>query len=480
MLAMSEINCIKLLRNQKSFSINKIANTLGINWRTAKKYADYDQVPQENVQKKSGMMYEEPWGEIVSDWLAEDEKLKRKSRRTNKKIFEELQNMGFPGSYRTVCYFIKDWREGKEKGDEDRDQNAERLHHPPAEAQVDFGMTEAVKDGKVIDVHCLLLTLPYSNAAYCVPLPSENQECFLYGLQTIFHQLGGVPRKVRIDNLKAAVIRPRGKNEEATFTEEFLQFAGFYGFEAQACNPRSGHEKGNVENKVGYLRYNFVTPAPVIQSFEHLGEILKECLTKDRERIHYEKGISIQELLDQEFPFLLALPDEEYSIFKKVTEKANKYGEITIDQAKIHIPKGYNFGQLHVVKYWDRFKVLSPYGEVLFTDYRPYMHKGRKIPWQSILKSWLQKPRVVTYSRYSPYLPGRIYEYIKIDNLAIRKQRLGWLARMLATHEMAEINEYFYDLLEEQADGSGEPDRHPYEVDWTKYDQLQPAHWERE
>ena len=50
---------------------------------------------------------------------------------------------------------------------------------------------------------------------------------------------------------------------------------------------------------------------------------------------------------------------------------------------------------------------------------------------------------------------------------------------MLATHEMAEINEYFYDLLEEQADGSGEPDRHPYEVDWTKYDQLQPAHWER-
>ena len=43
---------------------------------------------------------------------------------------------------------------------------------------------------------------------------------------------------------------------------------------------------------------------------------------------------------------------------------------------------------------------------------------------------------------------------------------------MLATHEMAEINEYFYDLLEEQADGSGELDRHPYEVDWTKYDQL--------
>lgn len=39
MLAMSDIKCIKLLRNQKGLSISKIAETLHINWRTAKKYA---------------------------------------------------------------------------------------------------------------------------------------------------------------------------------------------------------------------------------------------------------------------------------------------------------------------------------------------------------------------------------------------------------------------------------------------------------
>lgn len=82
--------------------------------------------------------------------------------------------------------------------------------HPPAEAQVDFGLTSAVKDGKYIDVHCLVMTLPYSNAAFCVALPGENQECFLYDLKMIFTQLGGVPRKIRIDNLKAAVVKPRG------------------------------------------------------------------------------------------------------------------------------------------------------------------------------------------------------------------------------------------------------------------------------
>ncbi|MFE6643522.1 IS21 family transposase, partial [Heyndrickxia sporothermodurans] len=126
MLAMSEVNCIKLLRNRKSLSINEISKTLGINWRTAKKYADDDQVPKEMVKKKSGMMYEENWGEIVSDWLGEDEKLKKKLRRTNKKIFNDLVKMGFTGSYRTLCYFIADWREGKDRIEE-RDKNSERL-----------------------------------------------------------------------------------------------------------------------------------------------------------------------------------------------------------------------------------------------------------------------------------------------------------------------------------------------------------------
>lgn len=117
--------------------------------------------------------------------------------------------------------------------------------------------------------------------------------------------------------MKAAVIKPRGRGEEARFTEEFLQFANFYGFEPQACNPYSGHEKGNVENKVGYVRYNFVTPAPVINNIEHLEQILKERLTKDWERKHYKKLKPIQELLEEERKYLLALPEDDYPIFKE-------------------------------------------------------------------------------------------------------------------------------------------------------------------
>lgn len=48
MLTMSEINCIKFLRNHKSYSINKIAKDLNLNWRTANKYADESFLPKES------------------------------------------------------------------------------------------------------------------------------------------------------------------------------------------------------------------------------------------------------------------------------------------------------------------------------------------------------------------------------------------------------------------------------------------------
>ena len=61
MLTMSDINCIKHLRNEKGLSIDQIANTLKINWRTAKKYADESKLPTSIIKPKKGMMYEEKW-----------------------------------------------------------------------------------------------------------------------------------------------------------------------------------------------------------------------------------------------------------------------------------------------------------------------------------------------------------------------------------------------------------------------------------
>lgn len=52
MLTMTDINTIKHLRNNHDKSINTIAQTLNIDWRTAKKYADTPVLPLSNQQVK--------------------------------------------------------------------------------------------------------------------------------------------------------------------------------------------------------------------------------------------------------------------------------------------------------------------------------------------------------------------------------------------------------------------------------------------
>lgn len=467
MLTMPDINCIKHLRNEKGFSIDKIANMLNINWRTAKKYADESELSPSIIKPRKGMMYQEKWGMMVSDWLFEDEKLKAKLRRNNLQIFKELQTHNFIGSYRTCCTFIEEWR--IQNDSTVQDQGSERLEHPSGDAQVDFGVMEAVDEGKTRDIRLLIMSFPFSNVAFYEPMPSENQECFLEGLKKLFVKAGGVPRKIRIDNLTPAVKRTRSKTEEAQLTDEFWRFQMFYGFETQVCNVRKGNEKGHVEKKVGYIRYNFFSVPPVIAGLADLSERLLAFSMEDQYRKHYRKEVEIHELWKEEKSTLKNLPNEGYPVRKEQLIKVNAYNEIKLDDTVLHIPKGKNHIQLFLVSTWDNYQVVTPDGEIIAQGLRPYMNKRRLLPWKEIFKSWILKPRVVEYSRYRQYLPGRLKDYLDIPSNHVRKQRLEQVSALLTRFQIEEINEDFYKHIEtEQSLEKG----HPFDVNWNEYDQL--------
>jgi len=360
---------------------------------------------------------------------------------------------------------------------EDIKEEFERLTHPPAEAQIDFGITEVIQKSKVKDIHCLVMSFPFSNSGFVTPLPTENQECFLEAIKILFNQAGFVPRKLRLDNLSAAVVKASGSQQETIFTEAFQRFASHYGFEAQACNPRKGNEKGHVENKVGYVRYNFFTPSSVVQDLAHLRDLLWQHCKKDHQRKHYKKDIKIEELMKEEKKYGLALPQTEYSVFKETMITANKYGEITIDSVAVHVPTSYHYNKLYLITYWDHYKVVSPNGELLSKGPRPYMNKTREILWQSILKNWLRKPSSIIYSRYFPYLPGRIAHYLNSDSMKLRKERTEWLVSLIVKYDMQEIDNRFYELLpieKDDRESFHDSIEHPYDVNWNIYDSLQP------
>jgi len=66
------------------------------------------------------------------------------------------------------------------------DAGYERLEHPPAEAQLDFGTMKVEYEGNSKNVKVLILTFVYSNAGFFVALPSENVECLLADLIQLF------------------------------------------------------------------------------------------------------------------------------------------------------------------------------------------------------------------------------------------------------------------------------------------------------
>ncbi|MGY3750543.1 DDE-type integrase/transposase/recombinase [Vagococcus acidifermentans] len=332
-----------------------------------------------------------------------------------------------------------------------------------------FGTMEVVHEGSFKEVKTLVMTFPFSNAGFAVVLPAENQECLLEGMKELFKQAGGVPTKIRIDNMSTAVVTRKSRTAPAVLTDGFLQFATHYGFETQVCNPRSGHEKGSVENKVGYVRYHFFAGSPIMKDFTSFNHELAIQLVKDQERRHYEKGVPIKELWQEEKNDLLNLPEMSYPVFKEIEVKANKYNEISLDGARLHIPRCRNHSLLFCLLKSETYQLFNGQGEVIDEGPRPYMHKKRDIDWMTIFMDWRRKLRSMPYSRYWKYLPSRIQLFLSHPDWQTQAHRVEQLINFLTTQDMLSIEENLYELLSESKD----PDI--YEVTWQSYDQfLQP------
>ena len=91
-----------------------------------------------------------------------------------------------------------------------------------------------------------------------------------------FRRLGGVPRRVRYDNLEAAVVRAlRGR--DCLESDRFTALRSHYGQGAFSCEPGpcGPHEKGGVESEVGRFRRRHLVPVPHVGSLAELNALLE-------------------------------------------------------------------------------------------------------------------------------------------------------------------------------------------------------------
>ena len=78
---------------------------------------------------------------------------------------------------------------------------------PGDEAQVDFGRGARIvgPDGKRRKTHLFRIVLSHSRKAYSEVVYRQTTDEFLRCLENAFRQFGGAPRRLIIDNLRAAV-----------------------------------------------------------------------------------------------------------------------------------------------------------------------------------------------------------------------------------------------------------------------------------
>jgi hypothetical protein len=104
-----------------------------------------------------------------------------------------------------------------------------------------------------------------------------------------------------------------------------------YGFNVRFCNPDSGHEKGNVESKIGYTRRNLFVPEPAFEDIVLYNCQLLDLHAVKADEIHYKKLLPIKELFADDQAALMALPRLPFDAVRYDYLKADGYGKIRLD-----------------------------------------------------------------------------------------------------------------------------------------------------
>jgi len=434
-LTITQVNYIRELYYLEGKSFTDICTITGKNYRTVKKYVEKDNF-NENHHKAKRPNKSDVLRPIINKWLIEDKTRHHKQRHTAKRIFnrlkEEYPNM-LKVSERTVRRIVKE-EKLKVYG---LDNAYLKLEHPGGEAQVDFGSFEAYENGRLKKFHMLILSFPKSNAGFAVVTRSETREAFLEGLVTIFNFIGYVPNTIWFDQMSSVALRTRDEKGVIKPTDFIMRFATHYGFSIKLCNPNSGHEKGNVENKVGTIRRNMFVPEPTITDLEEFNRmLLKKCLETHKEH-HYLHKEPIEKLFEEEKSLMIPMTKIPFDTASYESRRVNKYGLIDFSGCRYSVSPKY-VGQTVILKIMaNKIEILSKDLSVKITEHKRLFKKGQEsINYIDFIDIIRLRPNALKYSGIYSLLPTSWQEYLKTLDKENYKQAFDVLRMILLEDDM--------------------------------------------
>ena len=241
---------------------------------------------------------------------------------------------GFTGSYSSVQRFVKRLKAVTPTA-------VLRLETAPgAEAQVDFGdgprlLNEAT--GELKKTWVFVMVLSHSRHMYAELVHDQKVETWLGCHRRAFEFFGGVPGKVVLDNLKAAIVKACWNDQQVQ--RSYRECALYYDFLISPCRPATPQHKGKVESGVHYVTRNGMAG----RTFKDLAawnvELRRWCMEVAGQRDHgtiREKPIDVFVLVER--LALKPLPEIPYEVLTFHVAKVHPDCHVVFDKSFYSAP----------------------------------------------------------------------------------------------------------------------------------------------
>ncbi len=318
-------------------SIRSLAETFGVHRRTVRQ-ALVSAVPPPRVVHDRRSPVLDPWKPVIDGWLEADRSAPKKQRHSARRVFQRLvEEHDAQISESTVRRYVA---EAKRRSPLSAAQVMIPQVHPLGEeAEVDFGQFSFILNGVVVEAWMFVMRLSASARAFHFVSFNQAQEVFIEGHVRAFAHFGGVPARVRYDNLKTAVVRVlkgRGRVE----SERFTMLRSHYLFDAFFCLPgvEGAHEKGGVEGEIGRFRRRHFVPLPEVRSLTQLQELVVAGDARDDQRHVEGRHLSVGEHFALEAPHLRALPAEPFASELVLVARVDTKSRVCVRQNFYSVP----------------------------------------------------------------------------------------------------------------------------------------------
>jgi transposase len=249
-------------------------------------------------------------------------------------IHGRLKEREYEGSYASVYRFVRSLEPLTPSA-------TVRVETPPGEeAQVDFGYAGKMISpgtGKLQRAWAFVMTLSWSRHMYVEFVFDQRVETWLQAHRNGLTFFGGVPQRIVIDNLKAAIIRACW--DDPLVQQSYRECAEHYGFLISPCRPGRPEHKGKVEQGgVHYVKRNFLGGREATTITQANRDVRRWLSTTAGNRIHGTTKERPLERFGVERSVLQPLPRAAYdmAVWKEV--KLHRDCHVVYDQAYYSAP----------------------------------------------------------------------------------------------------------------------------------------------